>query len=64
MTRLLSISTLMLFLSGCLVSSRPRHHQHRSHSEPRGHSKRDCPPSYHMSGGVCVHNGNKGRGRR
>ena len=63
MTRILSITALALFLSGCIVSSRPRHSTYRGNSEPRGQSKRDCPPSYHMSGGVCVHNGNKGRGR-
>ena len=62
MTRLLSASAMIVFLSlsGCIVRSRGpvRHHDH--HQEARG-KRRDCPPSYHMSGGVCVANG---RGRR
>jgi hypothetical protein len=61
MTRLLIVSIVATFLGGCLVSSRrPVHHHHHGKSEARG-KRRDCPPSYHMSGGVCVANG---RGRR
>lgn len=39
---------------GCLITTRDRHHHSSGSQASRGKS---CPPSYHMQGGACVHNG-------
>lgn len=52
---LLILLFLMATLSACLVRTGPRHSHRGSHAK-------SCPPSYHWSGGACVHNSNRGKG--
>jgi hypothetical protein len=67
MKTLIQLSLLAVLASGCIVV--PGRHYHRGGYHPAVAARRDCPPSYHWNGNVCVHNGNgrgngNGNGRR